>query len=122
MVFGNLTDQIDNYSTSLIRFGFRTNAIMILLNYSIYLTDATPDNMVVNKATLHLTIVDLDSLVIVDSHTAQTNTVNRYEQIGCEYCFAFIPDELCSHRLSDINLFSVCQVCLCSASLRKFVF
>lgn len=79
--------------------------------YRIYFTDATPDNVVVNKATLRLTFVDLDSLLIVDSHAIQTNHVNRHEQIDCEHCFAFIPDELCSHQLSDINLFSVCQVC-----------
>lgn len=79
-------------------------------NCRIYFTDATPDNIVVNESTLRLTIVDLDSLLIVDSHRIPNSIVNRHEQIDCEHCFAFIPDELCSYQLSDINLFSVCQV------------
>lgn len=83
----------------------------MIFNYRIYFTDATPDNIVINDATLRLSFVDLDSVIIVDSHIAQKNTVNRHEQIDCDYCFAFIPDELCSYHLTDINLFSVCQVC-----------
>lgn len=78
----------------------------------IYLTDATPDNIVVDETTLRLTFVDLDGLIIVDSHhVTHTNDINRHEQIDCDSCFAFIPNELCSYHLSDINLFSVCQVC-----------
>lgn len=32
--------------------------------------------------------------------------------IECDGCFAFIPDEICNHHLSDINIFSVCQLLL----------
>lgn len=68
--------------------------------------------MVVDKSTHRLTFVDLDSLIIVDSHATQSNHINRHEQIDCDHCFAFIPNELCSAHLSDINLFSVCQIFL----------
>lgn len=82
-----------------------------------YLTDATPDNIVVDRSTLQVTFVDLDSVLIVNSHNIRTNTVHRYEQIDCFDCFAFIPDEICKSNLSDLNLYSICQVCLISKNI-----
>lgn len=90
------------------------------LKIRIYLTDATPDNIVVDATTFDVTFVDLDSVFVVDSETprlrdSETLTHNRqthrHEKIDCDgMCFAYVPDELCSHHLSDINLFAVCQV------------
>lgn len=83
--------------------------------HRIYLTDATPDNIVVDETTLRISFVDLDNLLVVDANSLamnnnKTTKIHRYEAIDCERCFAYVPEELCSHQLSDINLFTVCQV------------
>lgn len=87
--------------------------------YRIYLTDLTPDNIVVDAHTLRSSFVDLDNSLIVDSLTevdASTSPppnwhqIHRHEQIECNGCFAYVPEEICLHHLSDLNLFSVCQV------------
>lgn len=81
-------------------------------NFRIYLTDATPDNIVVDATTFAVTFVDLDNAFVVDSTTLTNNeTTHRHEKIDCTgMCFAYVPDELCSYHLSDINLFAICQV------------
>lgn len=38
------------------------------------------------------------------------NQIYKHETIECDDCFSYIPDELCAHHLSDINLFATCQV------------
>lgn len=78
----------------------------------IYLTDATPDNIVVHANTFDVTFVDLDNVFVVDSKMiANGRTIHRHEKIDCDgMCFAYVPDELCSYHLSDINLFAICQV------------
>lgn len=120
MVFGNFLISIYPTFYLLYAFIFSTENLNFHEYYRVYFTDATPDNFVVNRSTLRLTFVDLDSLLIVDSHIiTQTNIINRHEQIDCDHCFAFIPDELCSYQLSDINLFSVCQVCLACVPYKK---
>lgn len=59
-----------------------------------------------------MTFVDLDSVFVVDSETISNNQqTHRHEKIDCDgMCFAYVPDELCSHHLSDINLFAIFQV------------
>lgn len=83
-----------------------------LLKNRIYLTDATPDNIVVDTSSFDITFVDLDSIFVVDSETIMNKQkIHRHEKIDCEgNCFAYVPEDLCSHHLSDINLFAVCQV------------
>ena len=90
-------------------------------HFRIYLTDATPDNIVVNKETFQIAFIDLDNVILVDSD-AYTNamasvsvpiewqTVHKHSQIDCDGCFAYVPEELASHHLSDINIFTICQV------------
>lgn len=94
-------------------FGKKSRLFNAESSFSIYLTDATPDNIVVDRETLQVAFVDLDSLQLVDSSAFPVESkIHRHEKIDCDRCFAYVPDELCSHRLSDINLFSVCQVIL----------
>lgn len=90
--------------------------------FRIYLTDATPDNIAVDETTLEISYVDLDNVLIVDSlvydakenyelNVPETwNNIYKHEYIECDNCFAYIPDEICAHQLSDINLFAACQV------------
>lgn len=81
------------------------------------------DNIVVDTDNLRVTFVDLDDVVIIqgDRHIFQKNTdptentawskVHRYEPIPCHKCFAYVPQELQDHYISDINLYSICHVC-----------
>ncbi|KAJ6646815.1 Divergent protein kinase domain 2A [Pseudolycoriella hygida] len=80
--------------------------------FRIYLTDATPDNIVVDPITFKVAFVDLDNVLVVDSETITKDlSIHRHEKIECDgMCFAFVPEELCSHSLSDINLFAICQI------------
>lgn len=82
------------------------------LTNRIYLTDATPDNIVVDASTFDVTFVDLDNVFLVDSETlTNKRIIHRHEKIDCDgMCFAYVPEELCSYHLSDINLFAICQV------------
>lgn len=80
--------------------------------HRIYFTDATPDNIVVDPNTFQITFIDLDNLMIVNSRaeSIKSKKIHRNEQIDCDNCFAYVPDELCAHHLSDINIFAMCQV------------
>jgi hypothetical protein len=37
-------------------------------------------------------------------------TSHVHEKIECKGCFAYVPEEICQHHISDLNVFSVCQV------------
>lgn len=85
----------------------------------IYLTDATPDNIVVDESTLAIAYIDLDNVLMVDSSAYNDSSskkplhwdqIHRHEIIDCDNCFSYVPDELCAHHLSDINLFATCQL------------
>lgn len=90
----------------------------------IYLTDATPDNIVVDATTFDVTFIDLDNLFLVDSEILTNNGItHRHEKIDCDgMCFAYVPEELCSYHLSDINLFAICQVVISTIRSIKFMF
>lgn len=89
------------------------------MNFRIYFTDATPDNIVVDRKSLKIAFVDLDNLLIVDSLAYSSGmqarkewtAIHKHEKIECNGCFAYVPEELCAHHISDINLFATCQVC-----------
>lgn len=80
------------------------------------------DNIVVNSENLKVTFVDLDDVVIIEgdrtpfqkvtdpARKAAWSKVHRYERIPCDRCFAYVPQELQEHYISDINLYSICFV------------
>lgn len=51
-------------------------------------------------------------MLVIDSksYLIKSKKIHRHEQIDCDNCFAYVPDEICAHQLSDINIFAVCQV------------
>lgn len=88
-----------------------------------YLTDATSDNIVVHTETLRVSFVDLDGVVAIladqnpfspDDEVwkhQRWSTVHRHEEIeACTDCFAFVVEDLFDHHISDMNIFSICQV------------
>lgn len=75
--------------------------------YRIYVTDLTTRNVFYDAVKGRLQFIDLDSIFLVRSEA--TNTVHRYEYIDCPGCLAFVPDDLCSHDISDLNVYVTCR-------------
>ncbi|KAI9585168.1 hypothetical protein GQX74_001015 [Glossina fuscipes] len=79
-------------------------------NYRLYITDLTADNIVYNVAKSKLYLIDLDTILIVDSSKAEyNNSVHRYEYEICEGCFSYEPLDICNYNISDVNIFLACQ-------------
>uniref|UniRef100_A0A1B0BVK2 Histone H2A/H2B/H3 domain-containing protein n=1 Tax=Glossina palpalis gambiensis TaxID=67801 RepID=A0A1B0BVK2_9MUSC len=75
-------------------------------NYRLYITDLTADNIVYNVAKSKLYLIDLDTILIVDSSKAEyNNSVHRYEYEICEGCFSYEPLDICNYNISDVNIF-----------------
>ena len=85
--------------------------------FRIYLTDASKDNIAVDEETLQVTFIDLDDVIVQGRERETTETaapedaVHRHRKMECENCFAFSSKEICAAPRSDINIFTICQVC-----------
>lgn len=96
--------------------------LLIFFLFRIYLTDATPDNIIIDPKTLKISFIDLDSVIIVDTsenpfsnvtnsvEAAEWHKIDCYEEIECTNCFAYQPDKLYNHYISDMNVYAICQV------------
>uniref|UniRef100_A0A182W897 PIP49_C domain-containing protein n=1 Tax=Anopheles minimus TaxID=112268 RepID=A0A182W897_9DIPT len=88
--------------------------------FRIYLTDINPDNVVVHVGNdgrnVKVSIVDLDNVIILDSRDKTFSThQNAYHvqgRIECDRCFAYVQEDICRYRNSDLNLFATCQLLL----------
>lgn len=79
--------------------------------YRIYLTDATRDNIAVDEDSLAVTFIDLDDVIIQQANLfGSLKSVHRHSRIECANCFAYSTQAVCGAPLSDINIFSICQV------------
>lgn len=74
----------------------------------IYLTDATRDNIAVDEETLEVTFIDLDDVII--QTTDLKEDIHRHRRIECDNCFAYSTDAICGASISDINIYTICQV------------
>ncbi|XP_055372671.1 uncharacterized protein LOC129606388 [Condylostylus longicornis] len=77
--------------------------------FRIYLTDFNADNVVFNEETEEISFIDLDNVIIVDSTKILEVKSHTHEFIECLGCFAYIPEEICSAYISDLNYFAICQ-------------
>ncbi|XP_063704293.1 uncharacterized protein LOC134833776 [Culicoides brevitarsis] len=85
----------------------------ILEGFRIYLTDLTLDNIVFASETEKISFVDLDNVILVDSHAFKDpKTLHVHEKFECNGCFAYSIEDVCSAPTSDINIFAVCQLLL----------
>lgn len=87
-------------------------------NFRLYVTDATRDNIAVEDGTLAVTFIDLDDVIIQhyqgSSIVRDTNAHRHQRATSCENCFSFSTDFICAAEVSDINVFTICQVRLVS--------
>lgn len=81
-------------------------------DFRLYLTDLTTDNIAINKNFTRIVFIDLDNVILVNTKATyfKTKEPHRHQKITCKGCFAFSPKDVCSHRLSDLNIFSACQL------------
>ncbi|XP_055623113.1 uncharacterized protein LOC129766564 [Toxorhynchites rutilus septentrionalis] len=85
-------------------------------HFRFYLTDIQPDNIAVKMlpgGDVKVTFVDVDNVVILNSESnklAADKGRHVHERIDCEGCFAYVQQDLCSHKHSDLNMFAVCQL------------
>ncbi|XP_050070111.1 uncharacterized protein LOC126558188 [Anopheles maculipalpis] len=88
--------------------------------FRFYLTDINPDNVVVkvenDSRNVLVSIVDLDNVIILDSlaNTFSTDDGENHVhgKIECNGCFAYVQEDVCRYRNSDLNLFATCQLLL----------
>uniref|UniRef100_A0A182YE53 PIP49_C domain-containing protein n=1 Tax=Anopheles stephensi TaxID=30069 RepID=A0A182YE53_ANOST len=87
--------------------------------FRFYLTDINPDNVVVKvdhgNSNVRVSIVDLDNVIILDSLAGTFSSQHAYHvhgKIECNGCFAYVQEDVCRYRSSDLNLFATCQLLL----------
>lgn len=79
--------------------------------FRLYLTDISPDNVVVNPK-LQISFVDLENVVLKvkvanDSSISNVHYSENFEQEN----FMFSENHICENEISDHNIFAVCKVC-----------
>ena len=82
----------------------------------LYLTDWSLDNFAVSKV-LELKLIDLENIVLVNRSMIKIiqapgwNIDHHSVAFGCEkeHCFSYSLEDLCSHSISDHNVFGACQ-------------
>ncbi|XP_058065653.1 uncharacterized protein LOC131215281 [Anopheles bellator] len=84
--------------------------------FRFYLTDLSPDNVAVklteDSRKVTVSLVDLDNLIVLDSLSdgLRSDQPHVHGKIECDGCFAYVQDDVCGHRSSDLNYFAVCQL------------
>ncbi|XP_026466870.1 deleted in autism protein 1-like [Ctenocephalides felis] len=89
--------------------------------FRIYLTDISMDNIAVSKSG-KVSYIDLEHIILVDKQFENVFSVSyskwynnhTSEIIKCDNkdCFAFSPTDICSHNLSDHNIYMTCEMLL----------
>ena len=83
----------------------------------LYLTDWSLDNFAVSKV-LEVKLIDLENIVLVNRSMIKIiqapgwNIDHHSVAFGCEKeqnCFSYSLEDLCSHSISDHNIFGACQ-------------
>ncbi|XP_020800238.1 deleted in autism protein 1 homolog [Drosophila serrata] len=75
-------------------------------DFRLYLTDLTADNLAYDEASGKVTIVDVDSLVLVDSTSTEGHAL-RYEPLPGEG-FTFDVSSFCTGQQMDANVYQAC--------------
>ncbi|XP_011314136.1 deleted in autism protein 1 homolog [Fopius arisanus] len=84
-------------------------------NFSYYLTDMSPDNIAVNEEYKPI-FIDLEHVIVVQRNDFSNDKPEYFgelhesaDTIECKNCFVFSPIDICSHRISDHNYYTVCK-------------
>ncbi|XP_066597859.1 divergent protein kinase domain 2A [Prorops nasuta] len=91
--------------------------------FGYYLTDISADNIAID-VNHTAKFIDLENIIIVDKSMAQNKSgkwetlhMTSMDEVGCKNCFAFSPEDICSHYLSDHNYYAICQLLLSHHSI-----
>ena len=82
----------------------------------LYLTDWHLDNFAVTE-TLQVKLIDLENIILVNRTMLENtkapgwNVEHHSVAFGCENmdCFSYSIEDICTHYISDHNIFGVCQ-------------
>ncbi|XP_057326427.1 divergent protein kinase domain 2A isoform X2 [Microplitis mediator] len=89
--------------------------------YSFYFTDLSPDNIVIDENDRPV-FIDLENIIVlhknisIEDQPKEWNNLHTSDNIDCNNCFSFSPTDICSHRISDHNYYSICQQILSDKS------
>uniref|UniRef100_A0A224XRF3 Protein-kinase domain of fam69 n=1 Tax=Panstrongylus lignarius TaxID=156445 RepID=A0A224XRF3_9HEMI len=89
-------------------------------NLAFYITDSSPDNIAVSDDGI-VKFIDLEHVIVVVKHPQYSepgwyiNHTSEYTE--CTNCYSFNPKNICSHWISDHNIFTVCREILYNTSL-----
>ncbi|XP_054283790.1 uncharacterized protein LOC129000803 isoform X2 [Macrosteles quadrilineatus] len=110
-VFSQLAwKQRSSLAVQLLTFAF--NATFDNKAFAFYFTDLTPDNFAVSDSN-EIRLVDLDNVIVVDKNPSEKPS--NWDSVHTSYHdqdihgFAFSKEEICSHKISDTNVYSICQ-------------
>lgn len=88
-------------------------SFIIDFRFRFYLMDWSLDNIVANEAE-DISFVDLEDVIILDKHVSPgTDLPNWYKRSKHEVIepgFLFSIDNMCTHHLSDHNLWAACHI------------
>ncbi|KAF2898964.1 hypothetical protein ILUMI_07225 [Ignelater luminosus] len=79
--------------------------------FRFYLTDISPDNIAVD-ANMTITFVDLENIIITNHLASGVQSIHHSVDMESDDGFAFSPNEICSHSLSDHNYYAICKLLL----------
>lgn len=87
--------------------------------FRLYLTDVSLDNFAVNTKG-KVKIIDAENIVLVDPSVRGLEATEHINKgIGCQDCFSFSYEDLCSHTSTDHNFFAVCKGMLSSTAYSR---
>lgn len=83
-------------------------------DFRIYLTDVSPDNIVVNKTTLIAKFVDFGNILIVrKSNVSSVHHSDHYPN-AVEHIYS--EENVCQSSISDHNIYSICRFIISSSA------
>ncbi|XP_074032779.1 arrestin 1 isoform X2 [Leptinotarsa decemlineata] len=83
--------------------------------FRLYLTDISPDNIVVNED-LKVRFIDLENGVLRSRAAGSFSFMNKHRTEHLENTYYYSPSSLCGHHISDHNIYGVCMLLLSKSS------
>lgn len=78
--------------------------------FRFYLTDLSSDNIAITDD-YKIKFIDFENVIISEKmYNFDDSRLHESIDLDCENCYAFSTDDICSHSISDHNIYSVCKV------------
>ncbi|XP_030387318.1 uncharacterized protein LOC115633940 [Scaptodrosophila lebanonensis] len=79
-------------------------------NFRIYITDFTTDNFAYDETRQELTVIDLDTIVVVDAATPLREAEKYAPMPGSDDVFTYDVVAFCAGQLTDANVYQACRL------------